>query len=129
MATGIVILDDSEDLRFMLICLLKSVFSEVCLAVGSVRELIAHEPEVLNSHLVILDINLGVNEPNGLDAYNWLKKSNYRGQVFFLTGHGLCHPAVTEACRSGAKVWSKPLLTEELIAAISSVIKPREARA
>jgi FixJ family two-component response regulator len=128
MARGIVILDDCEDLRLVLICLLKSRFSETCLAVGSVREFKDHEPQVLDSHLVILDINLGISEPSGLDAFNWLKGSNYQGQVFFLTGHGHSHPAVIEACHSGAKVWSKPVPTEVLISAIASVIKPAEAQ-
>jgi FixJ family two-component response regulator len=64
---------------------------------------------VLKTEVAILDLELGFNQPNGIDAYDLLKRHNYKGKIFFLTGHGRNHPLVQKARDSGAVIWEKPM--------------------
>jgi FixJ family two-component response regulator len=66
--------------------------------------------EALKCEVAILDINLGPNQPSGIEAYAWLRQKGYTGRIVFLTGHASNHPLVIEASRIGdAEVFSKPV--------------------
>lgn len=126
MAAKILFLDDSEDMRALMGLLMKSKLGEDCLALDSVESLINHESEALNSFLAILDVNLGAGKPSGLDAYNWLKAHQFKGKVFFLTGHARSHPMVVKACETGAGVWAKPIAADIIISSIKKILKENE---
>ncbi len=106
---GILVLDDDEDLREAFTELVRAAFDRECVGLASVAELTALGRSVLSFAMVFLDINLGADVPSGLDAYRWLRKFGFCGNVVFLTGHGSTHPMVLEAHRIGdALVMTKP---------------------
>ena len=78
--------------------------------------------EALRSELALLDINLGLGQPSGIDAYNWLRERSYQGRIVFVTGHAFGHPLVDEARRiGGAAVLAKPVPFDQLTKLIREV--------
>ena len=119
----IVFLDDSEDLRELMPILFEATLGEPCKCFGSVDELQRRPEEVLAAKIAILDINLGPQSPDGIDAFNWLRAHGFRGKVLFFTGHardGL-QLALTE--RSGVEILEKPLHPEKLISVVSHALE------
>jgi len=81
----------------------------------SVGSMIDQRSEVLKCKIAFLDIELGRDLPNGIDAFEWLEIEDFPGRIFFLTGHGKGHPLVAKAHSIGkaevlAKPFSPPLL-------------------
>lgn len=97
--TRVLVLDDDPDMRESLAEVLALYGSGPCLCVGSLAELVARGSEALACRLAILDVNLGVGQPSGLDAMTWLLPHGFTGKVVFLTGHAHTHPLVVEARR------------------------------
>ncbi|HVK61651.1 MAG TPA: response regulator [Bdellovibrionales bacterium] len=123
MVPEVVLLDDSIDMRTMMGKLIESKLHIACLSVGSVREFLMHDEEVLQSRLAILDVNLGDEEAgSGLDAYDWLQEHDFKGRIYFFTGHARAHPLVNDAVEHGAGLWEKPIDASELIMRIREVI-------
>jgi len=119
MATRVALLEDDEDLRAPLAELLGMSADAVCVGAGSVARLRERSAEVLNTHIALLDINLGPGEPSGIDAYRWLHENQYSGRIVFLTGHASGHPLVDEARRvAGAVLLTKPVPFAELAALV-----------
>ncbi len=88
----------------------------------SVDAMVQQAPEILKCALGFLDINLGQNQPSGLDAFEWLMKNNYSGRVFFLTGHGKEHPLVAKALACpNTEVLTKPFSSDALLAIIGGL--------
>lgn len=113
---SVLVLDDSEDL----LELLKLSITRLCgfdaLTVRSLRELEALGAKALNCRMAILDINLGPNEPNGVEVYHWLRSHGFLRPIVFLTGHAGTFPLVVEAQSLGdLQVLRKPLATAELV--------------
>ena len=105
----VVFLDDDDDLRGLFAELVENLSGGSCLGVASYRELLSRRVEVLASERAILDVNLGPDEPSGIDAYRWLRGEGFSGPILFLTGHASTHPLVAEAHRIGdARVVPKP---------------------
>jgi DNA-binding NtrC family response regulator len=114
------VLDDDEDLRFLLCEAVASQPHCECVAVGSLADLIAHEQEALGCDLAILDVNLGVGTPNGLDALEWLRAHHFQGRIVLLTGHARSHPLVERArTMSAVPVLEKPVSLETILALVS----------
>jgi DNA-binding NtrC family response regulator len=112
---GILFLDDDADLRRIISTLVQLKTGKSCLALATLAEMRAHREQVLGTQLAILDVNLGEDQPSGLDAYGWLRAEGYRGRVVFLTGHAATHPLVEAAARMGqVKVLVKPLTADQL---------------
>jgi FixJ family two-component response regulator len=111
---GIVFLDDNEDLRELMPVVMESTFGVECQCFGSVNEFQDHSEAVLHAKLAILDINLGPNAPDGIDAFNWLVEHGFRGKVLFLTGHARANPQVAQAERHGVEVLEKPVHPDQL---------------
>jgi FixJ family two-component response regulator len=111
---SVVILDDDDDMRETLCELFRSE-GATCHSVGSLEALIALGARGLRCDLAILDFNLGVGRPSGVDAYRWLKERSFPGRIVFLTGHARSYPGVAEAYASGVKVLEKPTSTAELL--------------
>jgi DNA-binding NtrC family response regulator len=123
MQPGILFLDDDADLRRITSTLIQLKTGRTCLALATLDEVRTHREAVLASALAILDINLGEDQPSGLDAYGWLLAESYRGKVVFLTGHAKSHPLVEAAVRMGkVQVFAKPLSAEQLVELVKSAL-------
>jgi FixJ family two-component response regulator len=121
----IIFLDDDADLRDTMREIFDLGVGEHCHSFASLSELKSRPDTVLNSKLAILDINLGANQPNGLDAYNWLQENRFRGRVVFLTGHAHSNPLVNLIIKlNKAVVLEKPVALEKLI----ELVEPNRAK-
>jgi DNA-binding NtrC family response regulator len=118
----IVFLDDSENLRELMPVLLESALGVQCITFGNLAEFENHSGEVLRARVAILDINLGPNAPDGVDAYNWLMHHGFHGKILFFTGHARTNPRVARAERQGVQVLEKPLHPEELISFVTRAL-------
>ena len=109
--TGFVLfLEDNQDLRETFVELITVMLGRRCVGVGSYREVVALGKNVAACTAAILDINLGPDQPSGINAYEWLRHNGYTGRIVFLTGHASTHPLVVEATRIGdAEIYSKPI--------------------
>jgi DNA-binding NtrC family response regulator len=114
----IVFLDDSEDLRALMPVLIASTLKEECRCFASVMEFENHAEEVLRARVAILDINLGPNVPDGVDAFHWLMEHGFQGKVLFFTGHARTNPLVALAERNGVAILEKPLHPDKLISVL-----------
>src|SRR4029077_4924973 len=94
--SGVLFLDDDEDLRDTFTDLVRSVFDRDCHGLCSYRDLVTLGDRALGCGVAILDINLGAEAPSGLDAYGWLRRHGFSGRIVFLTGHANSHPLVME---------------------------------
>lgn len=111
----VLVLEDDDDLRELLGQLLEDLGSSPPVLAKGVASLIAAENDALATDVAILDINLGPHQPNGLDAYTWLRDRGYEGRIVFLTGHAGAHPLVERAGQLGdARVVAKPVTVDVL---------------
>jgi len=114
----IVFLDDSEDLRELMPVLLSLALGEKCRCFASLMEFEDHTQEVLRARVAILDINLGPNAPDGIDAFHWLMNHGFQGKVLFFTGHARNNPQVGLAERNGVAILEKPIHPDKLISLV-----------
>ena len=118
----VLFVEDDDDLRESCVELVTTVLERRCVGVGSYTELVALGNEVLTCVAAILDINLGPNQPSGIDAYKWLRNTGYRGRIVFLTGHASTHPLVVDAGLIGdAEIFSKPIDPDNIRSLIEGV--------
>lgn len=111
----VLVLEDDDDLREILGQLLEDLGGSPPVLAKGVASLIASGTEALATSVAILDINLGPHQPNGLDAYTWLRERGYAGRIVFLTGHASAHPLVERAGQlDGARVVAKPVTVDVL---------------
>jgi len=111
----VLVLDDDIDVRESVGDLVAILCGRDCVSVGSFAELSAARERALACAVAIVDINLGAGQPNGLDAYEWLRAQRFAGRILFLTGHAATHPLVQEAAAlDGGRVLAKPIGLNEL---------------
>ena len=115
----IVFLDDSEDLRELMSVLLESMLGLECRCFSSFTELERHSDEVLNARVAILDVNLGPDVPDGVDAFNWLMDHGFSGKILFFTGHARSNPEIMRAEKRGAEILEKPIRPDKLISSLT----------
>ena len=121
-STFVLFLEDNDDLRQSFVELVTVLHERRCVGVSSYDEVVALGPNVLACDAAILDINLGPNQPSGIDAYKWLRHTGYSGRVVFLTGHASTHPLVVEAARIGdAEIFSKPIDPDQIQSMVEGV--------
>jgi ActR/RegA family two-component response regulator len=107
---SVFLLEDDDELRELLADAILRVTGRPCLGLATLAELRAMRERVLSCALGILDVNLGPNQPSGLDAFAWLRAERFTGRLAFLTGHAITHPLVQRAAQMGrAQVLRKPL--------------------
>ena len=114
---SVLVLDDDPDILETLSTVFEGM-GERSLTAQSVEALRRRGEEALGCKLAILDVNLG--GESGIDAYQWLKQSGFRGRIVFLTGHAGTHPQVKEAVETGAQVLEKPTPFDELYGLMKS---------
>ena len=118
---SVLVLDDSEDLLELVKLYIERLCGCHAVTAQSMHEVETHADEAFACELAFLDINLGPNEPNGLDVFRWLRANGFDHPIYFLTGHARNNPLVAEAERlGGAKVLSKPIAADELKNVIGS---------
>ena len=115
-------LDDNADLRELVSEYFEFALQAKVLGLGNYQELLQKMPQILSSDLVILDIELGYNQPSGYEAYKTLLQNGYPGLIFFLTGHGADHPLVQQARTSNCVVWEKPITGQSMVQQIQKYI-------
>lgn len=122
MLPTVVFLEDNYDLRELLQSIIESSLPVSCAAFDSVNNLKASEATVLQSRIIILDIELGFRQPTGIDAYNWLIENDFKGHIFFLTGHGYSNPLVQAAAKVGATIWEKPISSKQIVSNFRTIL-------
>lgn len=123
---SIVLLDDIPDIRELISTYLELTLPVRCLTYASCREMQNDSEAALESRVAILDLELGPGEPNGIDAFNWLISQDYRGKIFFLTGHGKSNPLVQQASQVGAEILEKPIAAADLSALLQPHLSSSE---
>ena len=120
---SVLVLDDSEDLLNLTKILVEHYCGRKAITARSFDEIKLRRDEALKCDLAILDINLGPDQPNGVDVYRWLRKNGFTKPIHFLSGHARTFPLVAEAERIGdATVFSKPIPADDLIRIIEGGI-------
>jgi DNA-binding NtrC family response regulator len=115
MTDAVLFVDDDEDLREVMSDILRRLGVRAVVTAGSLREVQARRDEALTCQLAIIDINLGPDEPTGVNVYEWLEREGFAGRVVFLTGHASKDPRVQQAARlTGSVIASKPISAGEL---------------
>lgn len=112
----IVFLDDAPELRMLFKFVFETKGSYQVFCAESVEEMMLNKDQVLDANAIFLDIELGKDRLNGIDAFKWLQSEKFAGRCFFLTGHGQGHPLVREALELGtAEVLTKPMAPKFLM--------------
>jgi len=112
----VLLLDDDADLRFALSEFVGMLCGRQCLTFGSYEDMLAAAEAVLRCSVALLDVNLGVGQPTGIDAYRWLVGQAFSGRLYFFTGHARVHPLLVEIEKlGGVQVLSKPLDADKLM--------------
>jgi FixJ family two-component response regulator len=120
MAGTVLLLEDDADQLEVLALALSLVCGRECVRARSYDELVRAANAALSSVVALLDVNLGPQQPSGIDAYHWLREKKYAGRICFLTGHARSHPLVAQALAAGdAKLVEKPISTDQLCALVS----------
>lgn len=122
MPPKVIFLDDNQELRQLLQDIVEARLQIPCAGFGDVPTLKLNGPSVFNSQVIILDIELGFKQASGLEAYTWLLENNYKGHIFFLTGHGHTNPLVQKAVQLGATIWEKPIGSAQIISDLQKVL-------
>ncbi len=116
----VLLLDDDDDLLASLAELIELACRRESLSAHSLDELRHQRRAALGCKLAILDINLGSDQPSGIDAYLWLKQQGFAERAVFLTGHAASHHLVVEAHRlAGVEVLQKPIELSQLRALVT----------
>ena len=130
----VVLVDDNRSVLDALGEFLQMAAGVECLRFQGLKQLVDREIDVLNRGVVaaILDINLGQNQPSGIDVYHWLRNHDFPGKIAFLTAHAKDHPLVVQAgLIGGVKVFTKPMDAEALVSLIQeqSIDPPEQPHA
>jgi hypothetical protein len=115
--------DDADQLDTLTIAIATFCHRE-CLGVHSYLELTELGERALAAEVAFLDVNLGPGAESGIDAYQWLRRSGFRGRIYFLTGHAKAHPRIAEALAlADATVLEKPIAMGDLCAFVQGGAK------
>jgi FixJ family two-component response regulator len=129
MRASILILEDDDDMRTALDDVVSTLLGWPCLSVASYHELLERREEALGCRMALLDVNLGADQPSGLDALDWLRMQGFRGEVVFLTGHAQSDPLVQQTLERGtARLMEKPIGLQQLSALLDEGSASHEGR-
>lgn len=122
MESTVTIVDDSNEFRFFFCCLLERKLQVNCLSLASFADVKDRASEVLKSRVVVLDINLGPGQPDGVAVFEWLRAHAYEGKIFFLTGHAKGSPEVKRAASTGVSIFEKPMRAQEIVLVLKNAM-------
>jgi DNA-binding NtrC family response regulator len=121
---SLLFVDDDPDMRDTMQGVAESLGIARCVVAGSLAEVKALGADALACRLAILDVNLGWDEPSGLDVESWLRGESFTGTIVFLTGHGNSDPRVREAAqKSHARVLLKPVSISKVAALVADSVQ------
>jgi DNA-binding response OmpR family regulator len=116
MASNVLFLDDDEALLETVAEAISDFGHRKVLRARNLTEIEKLGDAIFSCGIAFLDINLGANQPNGIDVYHWLRAKKFPGHILFFTGHAKSHPLVMQACSLGeAQVISKPISLKSLL--------------
>lgn len=83
----ILLLEDNLELCKLLGQIFNS-FGTIDLSIcHSYSDVTALNGKALNFEVAFLDVNLGMGQKTGIDAFDWLLENGYQGKTVFFTGH------------------------------------------
>lgn len=119
----VLILDDDNDLRETLAETLELMCGLEAVLAPDVAGMVAVGNEALRCAIAFIDVNLGVGQPSGVDAYQWLVEHEFNGRIVFLTGHARLQTQIEQAVRDGvADVVQKPASVRTLCALVEKAV-------
>jgi DNA-binding response OmpR family regulator len=113
------LLDDDPDYLDSFAEMIVFLSGRAVLKACCVSELAELGDRALACSLAILDINLGLGQPSGIDALEWLRSRSFLGRIIFLTAHAPGLPIIEHSHTQSVPVLSKPLSIDELRALLS----------
>lgn len=118
---SIFFLDDSEEYLDVMKVFVQAACNCEAITCSNIESMQNQIEEILKSEMAFLDINLGLNQPSGIQAYRWLKSQGYNKPVYFLTGHAKdSDEAKQAAIFEDARVLQKPIPPQDFRALIES---------
>jgi FixJ family two-component response regulator len=106
----VLFIDDNRDLRELVRETLRFVGVEGSVIAASLADLKVQRDAAVACELAIIDINLGRDQPTGVEVHDWLKQEGFAGRVVFLTGHGEDDARVRAASQlGGTRLLTKPI--------------------
>ncbi|AZZ35603.1 hypothetical protein CIK05_01910 [Bdellovibrio sp. qaytius] len=118
---SIFFLDDSAEFLEVMKVFIENISTCSAITASNFEYMLAQEELILKSDMAFLDINLGLHQPSGVQAYRWLRSLGYNKPVFFLTGHAIDSDETKEAHTfEGTKILRKPISPQELLQLIGS---------
>lgn len=111
----ILICDDDEDTAEVLGEFLRDNGND-CVVTHSFDDVVANRSAALGCGLAILDVNLGLDRPSGVDVFRWLQRERFGGTIVFLTGHAGTSSILDGARKLGVPILAKPVAAETLLA-------------
>lgn len=111
----ILLLDDDKSLCSLLNMLFTELGVPDTVFIHSFDELMKYESDLNRFDMIFLDVNLGSNNPSGIDAFNWLMEHHYINEIVFFTGHANSFPVVKKALDyAKVSVLEKPVPVDRL---------------
>jgi DNA-binding response OmpR family regulator len=122
----ILFVDDDADLLEAMQDIVRVLKLGTTVVAASLEEVQAKRAEVLSCTLAVLDLNLGVDLPNGIDVFRWLRAEGFTGMIAFLTGHGASDPRVKAAVQlESGRILTKPIELDDLAELVRAAHPPR----
>ncbi len=115
MSNTVLILEDNKELMESYLEIIESFTDSYPVACSTVVEVFTRKDSVLKTNVAFLDLNLATPKESGLDVAHWLRKNNYTGKIYFLTGQVAHLQLNDEISKLDAKILHKPFDMEEFI--------------
>ena len=118
-------MDDDEDLCQAISRLIHTLSGTQAVSAISLLEVKKLGDDLSHFQFAFLDMNLGLNQPNGIDVYHWLQAHRFIGKFIFFTGHARSHPLLVEAARlANIEILEKPVSSAAFKAIIQGTPRP-----
>ena len=123
--TNVLVVDDDEDLCDAIMRLINTLGETRAVSAHSLEGVKKFGDDLSQFQFAFLDMNLGVNQPTGIDVYHWLQGHQFRGKLIFFTGHARSHPLLVEAARlENIEILEKPVKSAVFKAIIRGALVP-----
>jgi DNA-binding NtrC family response regulator len=120
MDNNVLILDDDSELTAAMAEIISLQTKRRTLTATSFADLQNLGDKIHTSNIAFIDVNLGLDQPNGIVAAKWLREQGFKGRMYFFTGHAGNHPLVLEASTlTGVDIVHKPIDLKNLFALLN----------
>lgn len=96
----VLLLDDDPDMCELLKEALESFGIQEIHTCRNYQDIVDINGKIADFDIAILDVNLGLGQKNGVDAYNWMIKNGFSHRTIFFTGHGRSYPLLLSALQN-----------------------------